>query len=182
MMGGPLCGQLGVWLRLAASRSVKSRFRSRSGPQRARTPIFRFLAPASRNFSKFREISAEISSRNYVSVSLAPPRATRHPLLHGDRVCISQPSRSSQRGELVDVPDISCPGCCNTTSCWSSLPPRFWGSRRSRRHGSCTHTGVRSLCCTSQRVANSALRGVSTRGCGELGCHSARRRRPWLWP
>ena len=47
MMGGPLCGQLGVWLRLAASRSVKSRFRSRSGPQRARTPILQFLAPAS---------------------------------------------------------------------------------------------------------------------------------------
>jgi len=45
MLGGPLCGQLGVWLRLAASRSVKSRFRSRSGPQRARTPILQFLAP-----------------------------------------------------------------------------------------------------------------------------------------
>jgi len=53
MLGGPLCGQLGVWLRLAASRSVKSRFRSRSGPQRARTPILQFLAPARRNFSKF---------------------------------------------------------------------------------------------------------------------------------
>ena len=70
MLGGPICGQLGVWQRLAASRSVKSRFRGRSGPQRARTPIFQFLAPASRNFSKFLEISAEISIRNYVSGSL----------------------------------------------------------------------------------------------------------------
>ena len=56
-----MCGRGGVWRRLTSSRSVKSRFRSRSGPQRARTPIFRLLAPASRNFSKFHEISRNFS-------------------------------------------------------------------------------------------------------------------------
>ena len=88
-----MCGRGGVWRRLTSSRSVKSRFRSRSGPQRARTPIFRLLAPASRNFSKFLEISAEISSRNYVSGSLAGPSTT---------VCL--PLRCTSRAASVTAP------------------------------------------------------------------------------